>query len=1149
MTSPIPVAPKGATAALARLAAPVGLALLCLGALGCASGGAAPADARTIGRGAPDAAPLDADARWALLPATGADARAGRSVASLVETGLRARGVADIEHLDGDGDGALERAGHAGHRYALGTEIERWGYAGRLGRAPRVDLALEVIDLVDGRVAWSGRVERSGLAGTALAELGGRAVAEAVEGLALRSGAGPTRVDGPAGALGARRAVPAAATHGSGPEPRSGPATSPIDRPVRAMRSIALHYGDDLPVAELAMFDRVVVEPDHTDAAELAALGRHGAAAYAYLSVGEVGPHRAHGREVEDGWVLGENAAWGSRVMDATEPGWRALLGRRVDELVDAGYAGLFLDTLDSHRLHATTPEARAAQERALAEFLEAVRARHPALALIANRGFEILPRVAPLLEAVAAESLHAGWSPARGAYADVPPADRAWLTDRLREVVDVHGLEAIAIDYLPPARREEAREVARRIAADGFTPWVTTPELDHLGVGAIEVLPREVLMLFDGRVNGAQEWSEVHKLVATPLEYLGYVPRYHDVALEGLPRAPLAGRVAGIVAWGGEPWPESGTGAWLADRVEEGVRVALFGAAGGPIDARLAELLGVRPGTGLDVSTASVSVADDLIGFEREAARRLDAFGFDVRSVSAENEVHLAYEDARGRRADVVLTGPRGGIAAHPGAASTDLDGVYRWSVDPFEFLSRALDLVPIPAPDVTTENGRRLWLAHIDGDALPSWAEVPGGRLGAEEIEARILARWPWPHTISIVEAEMVARSDSAARRARMFSVARRLFRLPFVEIASHSYSHPFDWQLLADDPHATGESLPVPDYAYDPEREIGGSVDFIESMLAPPGKPVTTFLWTGDALPDADALAAVEARDLVNLNGGLTRIVRERPALALVDPMARTVGEHLQVYAPVTNENIYTNEWLGPFDGFRRVIETFELTDRPRRLKPINVYYHFYAGTKAASLRSLEEVYAWSTAQEVHPVHVSEYAPKVAGFRRARVARALDGRWSVAGLGEVRSLRLLGEGWRAELADDDGLVGQRTLHDGTYLHTDGADRVSFDARRRAPGADGAQADAPRVAPAPHLVSANGRVVRWEDTGAGLSLRIAGHVPVELELGGALGGCALVTGGEAAVRVAAEPTARDTFAFRFDDDDTGDAHLDCPA
>lgn len=50
---------------------------------------------------------------------------------------------------------------------------------------------------------------------------------------------------------------------------------------------------------------------------------------------------------------------------------------------------------------------------------------------------------------------------------------------------------------------------------------------------------------------------------------------------------------------------------------------------------------------------------------------------------------------------------------------------GQSRWAIDPPSFLQRALALPPMPVPDATTENGRRLFFAHIDGDGFASRAE----------------------------------------------------------------------------------------------------------------------------------------------------------------------------------------------------------------------------------------------------------------------------------------------------------------------------------------------------------------------------------------------------------------------------------------
>ena len=81
-------------------------------------------------------------------------------------------------------------------------------------------------------------------------------------------------------------------------------------------------------------------------------------------------------------------------------------------------------------------------------------------------------------------------------------------------------------------------------------------------------------------------------------------------------------------------------------------------------------------------------------------------------------------------------------------GAIDIDIEDVVHWIVDPYAFLARALGMPEgVPMPDVTSEGGKRLWFAHIDGDALPSWAEVPGRHLGAEMIRERILERYPLP------------------------------------------------------------------------------------------------------------------------------------------------------------------------------------------------------------------------------------------------------------------------------------------------------------------------------------------------------------------------------------------------------------------
>ena len=300
-------------------------------------------------------------------------------------------------------------------------------------------------------------------------------------------------------------------------------------------------------------------------------------------------------------------------------------------------------------------------------------------------------------------------------------------------------------------------------------------------------------------------------------------------------------------------------------------------------------------------------------------------------------------------------------------------VQGRHRWILDPFRFLAGALALPPIPVPDPTTANGRRVMEIHVDGDGFVSVAELPDRPFAGEVIRRDVLARYGFPTTVSIIEGEIGPTGLYPDKSAALEEIARRIFARPEVEIASHSYSHPFDWlraeggapppdERDGDDPR-DGDRLPIPGYTYSLEREIDGSIAYINNRLAPTGKTARVFLWSGDALPPEAALERTQALAVENLNGDNAEEPGPHPALSQVPSFLRPVGGRTQIYAPAQNENVYTNLWRGPYYGFRRVIDYFRFTDSPRRLKPIGIYYHFYSGTKTAAIKALHDVYAWA------------------------------------------------------------------------------------------------------------------------------------------------------------------------------------------
>jgi uncharacterized protein (TIGR01370 family) len=860
----------------------------------------------------------------------------------------------------------------------------------------------------------------------------------------------------------------------------------------RGAPSIAVHYGDHPPLSALRSFDRVVLEPDHVSDQEVADLREAGATVFAYLSVGEAHQSRPYFARLPARWSLGRHTVWGGLVMDPASDGWRDLLTEEALTLRRRGFSGLFLDTVDSYEDVITGGPERARRVSALLGWLRSLKTHWPDGKVILNRGFALFPAAATLVDGLLVESLFASYDAEHDRYREVPESDRRWLLDRL-EPLRASGLPITVVDYLPPGERERARELARRIAGLGFVPWVAPGRLDRMGVGAVEAVPRRVLMVYDGR-RGPMRQSPAHRLMAMPIEYLGFAIDYMDAAA---PReGHLGDEYAGIVAWlTDEDLPESGPyRAWLGRQLAEHVPLAIVGRFGCHPDTALLQLMGLVPAGQGATPPVRIGRRDPLLDYEAPVV----PLGRDVplvRAAAASDTVHLELADAGGALFDPVVTGPWGGLALYPYVLADGPGDLQRWVLDPFTFLTRALHLVPAPVLDATTENGRRLMTVHVDGDGFLNVAEHPGLPLSAKLLLDDVLRPRGLPTTVSVIEGEVGPTGMYPEQSPALEAVAREIFRLPQVEIASHTYSHPFDWEAAETGTKArrhTMSHMPIPGYTFDLRREIVGSVTYIDQRLAPPDKRTRLFLWSGSAEPDLDALALTHQLGLLNVNGASSRVDGPAtPSLTEVTALARPVGRYLQVYAQAQNENTYTNLWHGPYYGFRRVIQAFQRSDLPRRLKPISLYYHFYAVSKAGGLTALHQVYDWAAGEEVFPLYLSEFAERVEDFYRATLARTLDGGWRWKGLRSLRTFRVPEAlGW-PDLEASPDLASVRELPQGRYatlLPGDGAE-VRF--RAQAPDQ-------------PHLEWSNARVLTARHSGRELTLHFKGHVPVRAAVAG---------------------------------------------
>jgi len=842
-------------------------------------------------------------------------------------------------------------------------------------------------------------------------------------------------------------------------------------------------YGSPFP-QELRIYDAIIVEADHTDFAIVPENMQN--KLYAYTSLGEVGSDKVYANAVPVDAKLTRNPAWYSDVMDQASPSWRNFyIDKIIAPLWQRGFRGVFIDTLDAYQLAATTPQQKIIQENGMVETLRQMQLRFPGMRIILNRGFEILPRVHESVTAVVAESLFQGWDNVQHAYTPVNGADRQWLLNQLDHVKNTYHLPVIVIDYVAPQDRQQAREIGKKIRAAGFIPWVSNPELDMLGVGDPEIQPRRILMLFDSQSNQDIDSSEIHRFATMPIQYMGFIPEYIDIS-QPLPAFQLAGKFAGIIIWANSTQNSSpGFRDWLQKQINLGIKLAVINEFGFERSTENLQIFGLRHNGSVPANNPEIISQDSIVGFEHAPQSHQEMLDLIEPAMESKPILRLKIE---GKVSDVAAYMPWGAYVFSPYALyEVPYQQGIRWIINPFDFFKRALNLPDIPAPDMTTSTGRRILMAHMDGDGFANNAEFPGSPLASRVMLDKIFKKYAIPTAVSVIEAETAPWGLYPDKSAEMEQIARETFRLPHVEIASHSFSHPFNWKKLSKEPDSMGYNLKVANYIFDLNKETAGSMNYINERLAPPGKRCRIFLWTGDCEPGPEAIAKTDALNLLNMNGGGTVITHNQPSLTLVAPLGLDRDGHYQVYAPNQNENVYTNNWTGPFYGFRRVIETFQLTNTPRRLKPVDIYFHTYSASKPSSLKSLNEVYTWALKQPNHPLFPSAYIKRVLDFNHSVMARD-DNDWLFYGDGLIDTLRMHAKNGYPSM--NDSLAGYNDFNEERYLHLVNVkvNRVTLTAKSTHE---------------PFLIDANGSLISWQKNARQIRMTFDSPAVLDFTLG----------------------------------------------
>lgn len=592
-------------------------------------------------------------------------------------------------------------------------------------------------------------------------------------------------------------------------------------------------------------------------------------------------------------------------------------------------------------------------------------------------------------------------------------------------------------------------------------------------GAGEPEPVARTVLCLFGFAKDDptrAPVWppdTYSAQMLQMALEWMGYPMEFHDVGT-GRPAAELDPKYCALILDSALEVPfadEEFYLHWIVRQKERGVKLIFVGAYPGDdkeVRQTMTAALGIRGSTEemIGVKSATFRTIDDE-GVDKSLLPRPRTTGLVAAQAPEGAKVWLSVQATDKRDiemvCDAIYTAPWGGALLAPYLNFQTSPEDVRSIVDPFAFLASILPVDAFPVPDATTRDGLRMFLTHIDGDGFTTLSKSVRDTTCAEIIRDQFLKHYPFPVTVSVIESEVTAvlKDQDPKDRERYETIARSLFALPNVQIASHAWSHPFVWMPGRDLEGARGYATPWLEFAdratypsFDLKREIVGSVNYIQNTLVPEGKKLEVFLWSGNCRPSGEALKMVADLGLEAMNGGNTTINRRAEGIAAISSADTFMDGELQVYAPVQNEFTYTNGFTGPlYGGYRLVIDTFKRTEEPHRVKPVNVYYHFYSVQTGESTRALRDVHEWCLAQPLHSVTVRDFVRLAKDMRATKLSKIGPSRWVAENAGLCRTFRVGESLGVPNLAACEGVTGYARAGDQIYIHTSGQPRIVLD------------------------------------------------------------------------------------------------------
>ena len=242
-----------------------------------------------------------------------------------------------------------------------------------------------------------------------------------------------------------------------------------------------VYYTDALPASAFSYYHVVVFDREkHPPLSPLIAEEK---TLLGYISLGEAETYRSNFTSIKEaGLLLGTGQEWkGNPVIDTRNPAWQAMV---LDELIPAllkkGFDGIMIDTVDSIVwLENNNPSRYSGMKTAMVTLIKTIRARYPAIKIMLNRGFDILPQVAGDIDMFLAESTLSTLDHASKEFVLLSPAEREHYLRLLKAAkAKSPRLKIYTVDYWPTGDIEGVKKIYATQRRAGFIPYVSTMDL-----------------------------------------------------------------------------------------------------------------------------------------------------------------------------------------------------------------------------------------------------------------------------------------------------------------------------------------------------------------------------------------------------------------------------------------------------------------------------------------------------------------------------------------------------------------------------------------------------------------------------------------------------------------------------------------------